>query len=348
MASESKKNSPLLSVCVPTYNRPKEFRRMMTGLLPQLTAETELVIRDDSPNDETKKVFDELFQKFNPPIRVDYCQGEKIGLDAANLFLLERATGEYIWWFSDDDEFLPGAIARVLALVKQYPEIDFVWVNYGFGSVQQLAVDWPDGFFQNSQKALEKIGPNIGLLSTLFLRRKKGLKSLPLARKHTKGFSFAALVPVFDILADAGRSYFLRGPFVLHSIEMEKGIAAMRKVVASGGEIKNAYFDYFGVDFYKILKEFDDRLGKKFVKKILAANFSSLWRGMLVGWVGGWDTPKGKRWRMFKLYWNFPEFWLAIVPFLLPLWINKGLYRIYKVFFSHRHFRFHSVKSSGN
>ena len=51
-------NQILLSVCVPTYNRPTQFRRMLIGLMPQLTDEIELVIRDDSPNNETKKVFE--------------------------------------------------------------------------------------------------------------------------------------------------------------------------------------------------------------------------------------------------------------------------------------------------
>jgi len=40
-------NQILLSICVPTYNRPVQFKRMLTGLMPQLTKEIELVIRDE-------------------------------------------------------------------------------------------------------------------------------------------------------------------------------------------------------------------------------------------------------------------------------------------------------------
>mgnify|MGYP001613546435 FL=1 len=213
-------------------------------------------------------------------------------------------------------------------------------MNFGFEKIENLAIDRKEEFFRDRNDVLESTGANIGLLSSLFLRREDGLLFISLAKKHIKGFSFASLVPVFGILSGSGKFYFLRGPYILHLADTKIKIEEIKKLAMNRGEIKNEYFDYLGVDFYNILKEFEDKFGKRSVKKTLASNFASLWRGILVGWVGGWDTPKGKRWRMFKLYWNFPEFWLAIPFFLMPLWVNKGLYKIYKIFFSYRHFRF--------
>jgi len=43
---------------------------------------------------------------------------------------------------------------------------------------------------------------------------------------------------------------------------------------------------------------------------------------------------------MFKLYWSYPECWIALPIMLMPLWVNRGLYRVYKIFFSHRKFVF--------
>ncbi|MBI4993476.1 hypothetical protein HZC33_00750, partial [Candidatus Wolfebacteria bacterium] len=273
-----------------------------------------------------RKVFDELVEKFKPLSKLSYFKGEKIGLDAANLFLLESAIGKYIWWFSDDDEFMPGAISRTLELVKKYPEITFIFVNFGFEKIENLAINRDDGFFKDGKDVLEVAGSNIGLLSSLFLRREEALLSLPLAKKYIKGFSFAALIPVFYNLSGDGKFYFLRGAYILHQVLHLRGlkekIEENKKIIIAGGDIKNEYFNYFGVDFYNILKEFEYKFGKSFVKRILAKNFSALWRGILVGWVGGWDTPKGKRWKMFKLYWNFPEFWIAMPLFLMPLWVN--------------------------
>ncbi len=324
----------LLSVSVPTYNRPDKFRRMLMGLLPQMTSETELVIRDDSPNDETKKVLDELVQQFNPPCKVSYFHGEKIGLDAANLFLLENSKGEYMWWFSDDDEFMSGAIEHSLRLVKKYPEITFIWANFQDG--WNLAVDREEGFFKNGSEALEALSVNIGLLSTYIVRREKGLLGLGIAKKHVVGFSFASTCIVLFMLSEPGKLYFLRGPYILCHPTIPEEI---KKTFGNDGGIKNYFFDVFGVDFYDIVIEFKDKFTRHSVRKILDNSFASLWRGMLVGWVGGWDTPKGKRWKMFKYYWSFPEFWIAMPLFLTPLWLNKLLYRGYKVLFANRKLR---------
>lgn len=327
--------TPLLSVCIPTYNRPKDFERMFRGLIPQLTHEVEIVVRDDSPDYKTKEIFDRLL--LGKEINHQYFKGEKIGVDAANLFLIEKASGKYIWWFSDDDELRPGAIARVLDLVKQYPEISFIWANFDYARDGTPAVNRDDGFFRDRNEVLETLGTNIGLLSTLIFMRASALPALDLARKHIVGFSFAGLVPIFHILSGTGKFYFLRGPYVLcNPISLDN----IKQITTKSGAIQNEAFNVYGVDFYSIVKEFEGKFSRRAIRNILSVNFAALWRGMLVGWVGGWDTPRGKLWKMFRLYWSFPEFWIALPAFLMPLWFNRGLYKIYKIFFSHRKFVF--------
>jgi glycosyltransferase involved in cell wall biosynthesis len=98
-----------LSLCIPTYNRPAEFKRMLSKVLIQITDDVEIVIRDDSETFESRDIFDELMRDKN--IKKQYHVGEKIGLDAASLFLFNNALGEFVWLFSDDDELLDGGIA---------------------------------------------------------------------------------------------------------------------------------------------------------------------------------------------------------------------------------------------
>lgn len=335
--NDLKRDEYLLSICIPTYNRPDQFQKMLIGLLPQLTSEIELVIRDDSPNEETKEVFDRLIAEFRPAAGIRYFQGEKIGLDAANLFLLEKASGRYIWWFSDDDEFVSDAVGRALKLVRENPKIDCIWMNFesDLGDKKVIAIDRPEGFFRDGSEVLDVVGTNIGLLSTYFLNREKGLQSLPLVRRYVRGFSFASTMIFVSVLSGAGKFYFSRGPnLVCHPTTIEE-IKESQKRGA-----KNEGFQVYGIDFYRMITAFRGKFSRRSIRRILKKNFGSLWRGMLVAWIGGWDSPYGKRWQMFKLYWNFPEFWPAVTFFLLPVALNKFFYRIYKLFFSHRRFRY--------
>ena len=231
----------------------------------------------------------------------------------------------------------PGAIARVLDLVKRHPQISFIWANFDYANAGAPAVMREDGFFRNGDEVIETLGTNIGLLSTLIFHRASAMPALDLAKKHIVGFSFAGLVPIFHILSGTGKFYFLRGPYVLcNPISLDE----IKQITTKTGIIKNEAFNVYGVDFYSIVKEFDGKFSRRAIRKILTVNFASLWRGMLVGWVGGWDTPRGKLWKMFRLYWSFPEFWIAFPAFLMPLWLSRWLYKIYKIFFSHRKFVF--------
>ena len=52
-----KENSnPIISICIPTYKQPKELKRLLESLKLQLTQEIEVLICDDSPDDESMEL----------------------------------------------------------------------------------------------------------------------------------------------------------------------------------------------------------------------------------------------------------------------------------------------------
>jgi len=324
-----------LSICIPTYNRPRAFKRLLSHLLLQIDNRVEIIVRDDSSNDDSKKIFYSLFN--DTKISHKYFHGPKIGVDAANLFLLENASGDYIWWFGDDDELLVGGVKTVLGLINKYNDLNFIWANFAFGDKNNLAVDRVDGFFESGDDILKSIGTNIGLLSTQIIKRKVALKGVQRAQKHIHGFAFASTAIVLYTASEPGRSYFLRGPFIFCN---PTTIDEIKTITTKDGGINNDGFITYGIYFLELLEDFRDRFSAEAIRKILTVNFSSLWRGMLVGWVGGWDTPKGKRMSLLKYYWSYPEFWMALPIMLLPRWLVTILYKTYKIFFSHRKFIF--------
>lgn len=322
-------NKIILSICMMTYNQPEETERALKSILPQLTPEVELFIRDDSPDNKTK----EIVKKYLSDSTIRYYKGKKIGIDGAVLFLTEQAKGDYVWWFGDDaiDE---GAVKKVLNTLKKHPDISFIFINCRkFDNYKPFYRLGQDKFFEDNNQILEEIGTSgLGFVSSTLFKREKALSGMEQSKKYI-GSAYVNMFLIFHVISQKGKYYFLSKPYIVNYPATSEQITA---IVKKDGIINNNAFQVFGVNAFNIVSEFKDKFNKQSVRRMIATNFASLWRGILVAWVGGWDTPKGKRWKMFKLYWSFPEFWLAIPFFLMPLWVSKGLYKVYKLFFSHR------------
>ncbi len=328
------KEEVILSICVPTYNRPQEFERLMKSVVPQLSSETEVVIRDDSPNDNTK----ELVEKYLTPsgVKYRYFHGGKIGLDAANLFVFENATGKYVWWFSDDEEMAPGAISHVLAVVKKFPDITFMWANFVFTGTNTLALPGlEEGFFKDRNDVIDKVKNDLTLMTTLIFKREEAMPSLDLAKKHVWGFGLAMLTPIFYLLSKNGRFYFLKGPYVIcHPSTTLDIITAQisddKERRDKAEKIIDNYFQVFGINLFDIFGDFQEAFDKKAARRYLSMAFGNSWRTVFMGWVNGYGSPRRKIVPMIKLYWNFPECWIATVLFIMPRWVDGGIYRVYR------------------
>jgi len=325
---------PILSICIPTYNRPREFERLLKRLTPQLDERMEIVVRDDSTNQDSMEIFGALTKQKR--YSTQYYKGEKIGVDSANLFLLEKAKGIFVWWFSDDDILLENGVRAATEVITADPEINFIWANFAYQEISNLVLDRPDGYFKNGSDVIRSLGVNIGLMSTYIVRADVGKRGLAYARKHVRGFAFAATAVVFWVLTQSGKFYFLRGPYILCNPTTTEEIK--QATIKADGSVVNAGFVTYGIYFYDMVTGLASHFEPGAVRKLLSLNFGYLWRGMLVGWVGGWDTPQGKRMRMLKLYWGYPECWIALPLFCMPRPIVRLFYQTYKIFFTHRKF----------
>lgn len=121
---------PLLSICIPTYNRAELLYSCLAVLAPQvkkLKGKVELVVSDNCSIDETAEVV-KIAQHWGP-IRY-HRNPENVGA-AGNLLVCayELARGEFAWIIGDDDIIRPGGLERVINVLEKYPEIDFVFVN---------------------------------------------------------------------------------------------------------------------------------------------------------------------------------------------------------------------------
>lgn len=100
---------PLVSVGIPTYNRPEGLRRTLECIAGQTYRNLEIIVSDNaSPGDATEKVVRE-FMVSDPRFQY-YRQPENQGPIFNFQFVLEKATGKYFMWAADDDWREPGFI----------------------------------------------------------------------------------------------------------------------------------------------------------------------------------------------------------------------------------------------
>lgn len=124
-------NKPLLSICIPTYNRAGILEVTLKRIVNQI-AELEnkdlvsLFISDNASTDNTR----EIVQRFvNPDIHIEYhCNERNLGPDRNFLKCFQAVRGKYVWLLSDDDPVSRGAIPYLLNIIKEddYGLIHFV------------------------------------------------------------------------------------------------------------------------------------------------------------------------------------------------------------------------------
>lgn len=106
--------SPLVSVLIPTYNSPKYFKEALDSALAQTYSNIEIIVGDDSTNDDTETMMEYYLSKYN---NIKYFHHEKpLGGNGDNNinFLLNKAEGKYINLLFHDDIIYPNKITQMM------------------------------------------------------------------------------------------------------------------------------------------------------------------------------------------------------------------------------------------
>lgn len=120
---------PLLSLCIPTYNRANYLRASLESLVvqPEISSPyIEILVSDNASEDGTQSMVEEIAQK-HPSIR--YFRNETNINDRNFPLALTRARGEFRRLLNDNLLHLPGSLGRQLELVQSHrahrPRISF-------------------------------------------------------------------------------------------------------------------------------------------------------------------------------------------------------------------------------
>lgn len=111
---------PLLSICIPTYNRAEYLEKSLDSLISQPEfAQIEVVISDNTSMDRTEEVC-KSYQKKYP--NIIYFRNEENIHDRNFPTVLMRATGIYRKLYNDNMLHLPGSLRFLLELIDTYKD----------------------------------------------------------------------------------------------------------------------------------------------------------------------------------------------------------------------------------
>ncbi len=179
---------PLVSVGIPTYNRPAGLRHTLECITRQTYRNLEIIVSDNcSPGPETERLVRE-FMENDPRIRY-YRQETNKGPTHNFEFVIAKSTGDYAMYAADDDGWKDTYIERCL---QEFLENDALVLCYS------EAAKWDDALQQESILESDITTVGMGKLS--------GIRKLLL--NQYRNIEFYGLMR-----ADVARSYTFKNFF---------------------------------------------------------------------------------------------------------------------------------------
>ena len=118
-----RKALPLVSIMIPTYNRPQFFELALQSAQRQNYENLEIIVCDNSTDDQTEA----LIEKYLGDPRLCYHRNKTAKTKAENFAPFEHlAKGEYLQWLMDDDILLDGKIEKMMQAFRKNPAAKLV------------------------------------------------------------------------------------------------------------------------------------------------------------------------------------------------------------------------------
>lgn len=121
-------SAPLLSICIPTFNREAYLRDCLESLKGAWVSDVEIVVSDNASTDGTTTML-ETYALYLP-LRWQR-QQTNLGFDLNCASVVSMARGRYCWLLGSDDCIMPDSLEKAMTQLRQHdPDI------FHFGYVQ--------------------------------------------------------------------------------------------------------------------------------------------------------------------------------------------------------------------
>lgn len=239
-------NSPIVSFCIPTFNRSRYLESLLGTLVLQLEAfpyPFEIVIADNASPDRTG----EVVREFSTRLPIRYLrQDSNIGCFPNVQFVMLQAAGRYVVYLSDDDCVLGEPLARAIATLEADPGLAVIYAPW---LLYDLVDQKPQGqFYQVPQDLRVARGAHDQLLDHILrhhifpeihiARRDVMQRLMPRINEH----AFYAFVQAADYLGQ-GDVLIQREPFY---VSITRYFADDQRSQAGTEEVEYAWDRYRG------------------------------------------------------------------------------------------------------
>lgn len=235
MNNEKCIEQPLLSICIPTWNRAKFLKISLDRIKEQIkyidSSLLELYVSDNCSSDETEMVVKEYITE-GMPINYNRNQ-ENLGMDGNFLKCIQNATGKYIMLVGDDDAFKNGAISYLLNTLLQ-DDWGMLHIACIRGNDELETYNAPNTFFKRMSYYTTYISANIF--------RSDIVKQVNSPERYFK-------------------SFFLHIPYYIKAINAHPKNIVINKDIFDGGLDSGSnggynFYEVFVVSFLGIIKEY--------------------------------------------------------------------------------------------
>lgn len=207
-------HKPILSICIPTYNRCRFLSRILDNLTLQIEScsfPVEIYITDNASSDETEVLCQEYIRKYNF-IRY-FRQESNVGADKNFITAFDNAKGEFFWLFGDDDLLRLEALSRILEIIMDNPTLDMLALsafslNSKNGSLSKKKIINKLDYitYQDNEQFSKEVGIMFTFISGIIVNKSKLISQDRFILESLVGSNLVQLGWVFHALKH-GRSF---------------------------------------------------------------------------------------------------------------------------------------------
>mgnify|MGYP000303681705 CR=1 FL=1 len=178
--------SPLVTVCIPAFNRAHFIRHCLMSALDQDYSPLEVLLVDDGSADETREIVTSFGED-----KVRYIMKEHSGAADTRNRCVREARGDYVLWLDSDDVLLPGTVSAYVDALRQYPDVDVLYgdLEVTDEDLKPMGVMRIGDYYRRTGRLISRMAqgcpiPNPGTLVRKECYRRIGLFDIAFVRAH--------------------------------------------------------------------------------------------------------------------------------------------------------------------